>query len=158
MTEQSILEIISSYRECVYNAVDEIMLQAFEEMGEMIEAEGGPDCIPTNGIGGLSAAVLKDVVEHFKAGTLVAFVEGDRKTDLQIAFLQPGRLKMRSFRQKYPKAYLKWTDEEDSELTSMWNDGKSWAELSSHFGRNVNALRIRLTKLGFDIPEARPHW
>ena len=51
-------------------------------------------------------------------------------------------------RQENPNAYDPWTEEADAELTQMWEEGKSVAEIAEHFGRKNSAIIVRMKKLG----------
>jgi len=51
-------------------------------------------------------------------------------------------------RQDHPNAYDPWTDEADSELVQMWEEGKSITEIADHFGRKSSAIISRMKKLG----------
>ena len=51
-------------------------------------------------------------------------------------------------RQVHPNAYDPWTEEMDCELSQMWADGKSVADIADHFGRKDSAIITRLKKLG----------
>jgi (p)ppGpp synthase/HD superfamily hydrolase len=51
-------------------------------------------------------------------------------------------------RQENPNAYDPWTEEADAELTLMWEEGKSVAEIAEHFGRKNSAIIVRMKKLG----------
>lgn len=51
-------------------------------------------------------------------------------------------------RQQYPKAYAKWTRDEDERLRAEHAQAKSVTELASSFHRNHGAIRSRLRKLG----------
>ena len=51
-------------------------------------------------------------------------------------------------RQDHPNAYNPWTDEADSELVQMWEEGKSVTEIADHFGRKSSAIISRMKKLG----------
>jgi hypothetical protein len=53
-----------------------------------------------------------------------------------------------TIRQKYPKAYAKWTSIEDQELARIFNEGISITELSARFQRKRGAITSRLSKLG----------
>lgn len=53
-------------------------------------------------------------------------------------------------RMEYPQAYTPWTEEDDSTLTQMYENGASIDELSSHFQRKPNAIRSRMKKLGIE--------
>lgn len=50
-------------------------------------------------------------------------------------------------REKYPKAYTKWTIEENEELCTLFKDGMSIKNLAQHFQRQPSAIRSRLRKL-----------
>ena len=51
-------------------------------------------------------------------------------------------------RGQYPKAYEKWTDEDDTVLTQKFGEGASIVELAKLFQRQPSAIRSRLAKLG----------
>lgn len=51
-------------------------------------------------------------------------------------------------RQENPNAYDPWSEEADAELTQMWEEGKSVAEIAEHFGRKNSAIIVRMKKLG----------
>lgn len=51
-------------------------------------------------------------------------------------------------RQEYPKAYAKWTEDEDGVLRDKYLQGDTVDELARIFQRQPNALRSRLRKLG----------
>ena len=52
--------------------------------------------------------------------------------------------------QKHPRAYEKWTSEDDEQLKEMYDKGKGVSELASRFGRQPSAIRSRLENLGFE--------
>jgi len=47
----------------------------------------------------------------------------------------------------HPKAYTRWTPEEDQKLKKLWNKGKQMPQLMEEFGRKKGALVSRLKKL-----------
>ena len=51
-------------------------------------------------------------------------------------------------RQEHPRAYEKWSPEDDARLKEMYAAGHGVAELAKHFERNSGAIRSRLKKLG----------
>lgn len=62
---------------------------------------------------------------------------------------QPGgEERLARIRDQYPKAYEKWTDEDDNLLTQKFGEGVSLAELAKIFQRQPSAIRSRLAKLG----------
>jgi hypothetical protein len=53
-----------------------------------------------------------------------------------------------NIRQKFPKAYEKWTPEEDEKLKTLFQSGQKVDQLASYFQRKEGAIKSRLTKLG----------
>jgi DNA-directed RNA polymerase specialized sigma24 family protein len=51
-------------------------------------------------------------------------------------------------RQQHPKAYEKWSSNEDEELRKKYNEGMGISELASFFQRQPGAIQSRLAKLG----------
>ena len=51
-------------------------------------------------------------------------------------------------KQENPNAYEPWTEEADTMLKGMWDEGKSVAEIADYFGRKQSAIITRLKKLG----------
>ena len=55
--------------------------------------------------------------------------------------------RLQTIKQGHPRAYEKWTQEEDTELLSLHAAGTSLSELATHFRRQPSAVRLRLAKL-----------
>jgi hypothetical protein len=55
---------------------------------------------------------------------------------------------IQEIRQKYPKAYERWTESEDMHLKNGFNQSKTIDELANIFQRKPNAIRSRLQKMG----------
>ncbi len=51
-------------------------------------------------------------------------------------------------REKHPKAYARWTENEEKELVSLFNAGKEPIEIGHTLGRKTGGIRARLIKLG----------
>ena len=51
-------------------------------------------------------------------------------------------------RQKYPRAYVKWSQDEDENLKNEYASGQKIGELASKFQRQPAVIRSRLQKLG----------
>ena len=58
--------------------------------------------------------------------------------------------RLAQIRQAYPRAYEKWTDQEDAELTQLVRSGTSTKAIASQFKRQPSAIRSRIVKLGLD--------
>lgn len=51
-------------------------------------------------------------------------------------------------RQEHPNAYDPWTEDMDAELSRLWSEGTSVADIADHFGRKNSAIMTRIKKLG----------
>jgi hypothetical protein len=58
------------------------------------------------------------------------------------------RSSLASAREKHPRAYERWTTEEEADLARRHRDGKSMDELAELHQRQTSAIRSRLGKLG----------
>ena len=61
--------------------------------------------------------------------------------------------RMAKLREKHPKAYMPWTQDEDDALTIQFSKGVTQAQLSKDFGRQPGSIRMRLEKLGLIEPQ-----
>ena len=50
-------------------------------------------------------------------------------------------------RTEFPNAYTQWNEDDDLELTKLWGQGYSIADLSTHFRRKPGAIKSRIKKL-----------
>ncbi|MBI4831522.1 MAG: hypothetical protein HY801_08200 [Candidatus Lindowbacteria bacterium] len=55
---------------------------------------------------------------------------------------------LETIRKKYPRACRPWSDREDSSLAEDFRSGTTIDELARRFGRQPDAIRCRLAKLG----------
>jgi hypothetical protein len=55
--------------------------------------------------------------------------------------------RINKIRKKYPRAYEKWTDEEDQELKTMFESNHKLDRMASKLQRKPGAVRSRLRKL-----------
>ena len=55
---------------------------------------------------------------------------------------------MEKIRKEYPKAYEKWSEDNDALLVEKFNSGATIRVLSNLFQRKPGAIRSRLRKLG----------
>lgn len=75
-----------------------------------------------------------------------------------IAFSKGKTYSLAEIRSKHPKAYTKWTQEEEAILTEGFLRGKSVEELASILGRKPSAIESRLRKLGLQNSEPASGW
>ena len=69
---------------------------------------------------------------------------------------QPGKGKtyeqrMTEIRQAYPRAYDKWSDQEDARLTELFRKGIVVKEIAKTLQRQPSAIRSRLAKLNLVV-------
>jgi len=61
--------------------------------------------------------------------------------------------RMAKLREKFPKAYMPWSDEEDDALIVKFKLGESFADIGKVLGRQAGSIRARLEKHGLVEPE-----
>lgn len=162
--------IINSNREMAYEAVEEIMLDAMSEIMKTIQAQAlgaGEDIRFDKAICGLKPRFLKIAYDRYVNNELCEwYMSADRydKIWMLIEFLDVDGARKAEFMSRYPNAYGKWNEDEESKLLQMYKEslatesGKpSWPALSKALGRNPNALKIRLERLGIDLGEDAGH-
>jgi hypothetical protein len=78
---------------------------------------------------------------------------GDRNSQPESSAAQnnadrPKTYDVEKISQKYPRAYVKWSREEDEKLKNEYASGQQIGELAKRFQRQSSAIRSRLQKLG----------
>ena len=63
----------------------------------------------------------------------------------------------KSVQARHPRAYQRWTPEEDAKLTEEFRAGSSVAEMAQSHNRRPGAISARLVRLGLLLPEAEEH-
>jgi len=66
--------------------------------------------------------------------------------------LPVNRGRMAQSKARHPRAYERWTDDEDAELTSMLRQGKATEEIAAQLRRQPSAVRSRIAKLDLASP------
>jgi ATP-dependent DNA helicase RecQ len=65
----------------------------------------------------------------------------------------PSPSALQIMKQQHPRAYEKWTPEEDAKLLSLYTRGKTLSQIGIHFERQPSAIRARLAKLSPEFAE-----
>ncbi|MGB8687636.1 MAG: hypothetical protein WCD53_09915, partial [Microcoleus sp.] len=78
---------------------------------------------------------------------------GDRNSQPESSAAQnkadrPKTYDVEKIRQKYPRAYVKWSRDEDDNLKNEYASGQQIGDLAKRFQRQPAAIRSRLQKLG----------
>jgi hypothetical protein len=172
--EARIREVLDEHRSLAHGALDDLMYEAFLEIGRILntpeEAAGdnqaGSAPVPAMPVGGLSAFALRQIQHHAAAGDLADWLAGGADKDKCLYlrdFLNLGKLQAEELRLRYPKAFTKWTDDQDQALLANYREategGRSvnWRQFSEPFGRNVNAIKLRLERLGINLGAEAGH-
>jgi hypothetical protein len=80
---------------------------------------------------------------------LLAFNEGFIKAiEFMFDKTETRTYNIHEIRKRHPKAYTKWTQEEDARLKNQYVQGRTIDELADIFQRKPSAVRSRLQKLG----------
>ena len=150
-------DVLSPHRSVAYDAVTDIMLEALEELAGLLddkEVAGEEGWVFNRPACGFKPEQLEKVSAMGKAGGpaewLSSLTEGE-KMAMMMSFMDWDRLRMKEFRSRYPKSFMKWEPAEEEALLEMYAHKPSWRALSSHFGRNINAIKLRLQHLGVDL-------
>ena len=168
--EARIRSILEEYRTLAFSALDQLMFEAFHELGRALAETGGSartdvsSPAQVRAMCGFSARSLRVIQDCYEDGILAewldAGIEGERLLYLR-EFLNLNSLEMKELKMRHSNAFTKWTAEQEASLLASYREyAKSdeqvpWWMLSLEFGRNVNALKLRLEKLGVDLgPES----
>ena len=161
--EAQMREILSPLRSAAQDAVEDLMQEAFAEVGKLLAStakDSGKRISFDKQVCGLAPFLLKQIYEQTEAGKLEGWLAGNTDKDRYRRFsdfLDLFRMQQEGFRARFPKAYQKWTPEEDAELLSQYaiaSEGKKkvhWNELGHKFGRNANAIKLRRGRLGVNL-------
>src|SRR5688572_1177695 len=96
-----------------------------------------------------SVAVLTLIAEGHSYGQIVDGHSGISYLDIFAAAEEALRLnetesdyheRIREVKRRYPRAYEKWTPQEDAELSSLHRSGRSQSQLAEHFRRQPSAI------------------
>ena len=101
-------------------------------------------------ISGVGAVKLEQLGEEFLA-EIVAYAREHEIEERPISSELPGSSPgFDKIRQRHPRAYEKWSAEEDERLRAQYGQGRDVSELAELFGRQPSGIRARLIKLGLE--------
>ena len=162
--EAHVAGIVEQYRKEAYAFVEEMMWNAFTEIGQAIlecERESDGDdpesamhfareytyVMSVRKIAGLSSRTLHEIVKIAHSGGDYAKVPTDKKSIFLLDFLKARTLSFNATRELYPNYLKPWTEKDDQELMRMHEEGVNLKKMAHHFGRNEGAVRARVEKL-----------
>jgi DNA-binding NarL/FixJ family response regulator len=97
--------------------------------------------------------VFEDHLVEFRRAARAAMQflrSGSRQATARVG--EPKSYDVGSIRRDHPRAYDKWTAEEEANLKALAARGCSIKELAVQFHREPGAIRSRLERLGFPAP------
>lgn len=109
-----------------------------------------------------SARVLQLIAEGHSYAQIVDGTPGTSYLEIFAAAEEALRLlesssdyevRMAAIKERYPRAYQKWEQEEDDSLRRLHGEGHYVAEIAERLQRQPGAIRSRLAKLGVDSGE-----
>ena len=183
MENTKIADIIESFRRQAYMDIMESMDYCFTKLAAyMVQTDNPERPGPTISkmLSGLPPVLFRGLYEdrmnyHDDDGipyeyegisfnSLATHVEaagGMTIAELMMDFLDVQGLRRIVLKDRCPKAYKLWTDEEDASLRQLYDESAKsgdvipWPSIASCMGRNVNAVKLRLEYLGYDLgPDA----
>ena len=114
----------------------------------------------TKSVAGFTPDQLNLFVEKYYAEGVEEWIDegADGMLDELILRFMHFREKNRDgLRKRFPCTFQKWSAQDDEDLRSIWmrtdQDNVKWEDLEEMFARPRNAIKIRLEKLGFTLPE-----
>ena len=101
-------------------------------------------------ISGVGAVKLEQLGEEFLA-EIMAYAREHEIEERPISSELPGSSPgFDKIRQRHPRAYEKWSAEEDERLRAQYGQGRDVSELAELLGRQPSGIRSRLIKLGLE--------
>lgn len=159
-------EILEEGRRIIDDAVDDLMTEAFDRICTLIkdrEEESGRTVTFNGSLCGLSKQMLEEIYRQSENGPVADWILGGadgKKVRLRMDFLNYDRMRILDFKASYPRAFTKWTEEEDAEVLRLYREAVAcsangarlpWTSISKRLGRNVNAVKLRLEHLGVNL-------
>ena len=162
--EAQVAEIVEKYRKEAYAFVEEMMWNAFEEVGSLIlecEAKSHEEdgelavhyareytyIMCRRSVNGLTSKTLHDIVRVVRGGGGFAAISAQKKPGFLMDFLKARSLSFEATRAVYPNYLKPWTGEADQELRELLQSGLSVKKIADRLGRNSGAIEARIAKL-----------
>ena len=157
-------EIVEKYRKEAYAFVEEMMWNAFEEIGgAILECESKSHeedgelgihyareytyIMCRRAVNGITANTLHEVVRIVREGDGFRNIPAKMKPGFMMDFLKARSLSFQATRAQYPNYLKPWSKEDDRKLLELMNGGLSLKKVAERMGRNPGAIEARLAKL-----------
>lgn len=162
--EARVVEIVDKYRKEAYAFVEEMMWNAFEQVGALIlecesmsqedDSDFAVHCareftyiMCRRSVNGITSRTLHEIVRTMRAGAGFEAAPKHMKPVFLMDFLKVRSLSFEATRAVHPNYLKPWTKEADQELRDLVKSGLSLKKVAERMGRNVGAIEARLLKL-----------
>lgn len=143
--ESTLSRIIETHRENAYLVIEEMMLRAFADIGNILN--GKTSMLSMKPINGISAHTLKEIAGTVQKGNSLEEACLPKMKSYMLEFIKVRSLTFEATRQKYPNYLKPWKEEDDQELERLWCEGVPVKDLAVMFMRNPGAIKSRIEKL-----------
>lgn len=147
--------VLVPHRSIAYDALTDVLMDALEEVLLLLKKEEADEGFEFDKrVCGFRPEQMERLTKCEDSEKLLHWISGmseQERLSLLMAFLNWDEIRMREFRARFPNSFMKWSTSDDDELRRMYAAGSTWRSLSNHFGRNVNAIKLRLQHLGIDL-------
>lgn len=162
--ERKLRRILDDGRHEAMMRIEDIEKEVFERIAKEIaeeESRSGKTMNLAKGLLGMKAESIREICEEYrKSGDLCSYTRGDKRSSLVMEFLNFDRMRVRMFKTRYPKAFMKWSKDEEDRLCEMMKAGESFEAMSRAFKRNINSIKLHLDRLGCEYHglQSIPHY
>ena len=162
--EARVAEVVEKYRKEAYAFVEEMMWNAFEEVGRSIlaceELASNEDdelgvhyareytyIMCKRSVNGITSRTIHEIVRTMRGGGGFDNLPSIMKPGFMMDFMKVRSLTFKATRALYPNYLKPWTKEADQELRELSVSGLSVKKIAERLGRNPAAIESRLLKL-----------
>ena len=92
----------------------------------------------------VTAKLAKELIENFVTPEHAIVIEGS----IQIVASGGKIHNVSKMREEHPRAFMKWNESEERQLTELFHSGRSLNEIGKVLERKRGAIKLRLQKLG----------
>lgn len=160
---KEISAIIKSGRKSSINIIKSELADCIYDIGELIEdrlSETGEQPVFEKPVAGFTPDQLSQFLDVYRNEEVYAWVDNGANgqiDDLILRLVNFRKMNKSGLKAKFPNTFQKWTEQDDQDLRTIFERkgeaGLNWQDLSEMFGRPVNAIKIRLERLGFTLSE-----
>lgn len=146
--------VLTPFRSTAYDMLKDLLSDALVELSIAFHSEEPEEWEFNRSVCGFRPEQLERVILNRDSDGLrnwLSEIPEQDRLSLLMALMDWERMRMKDFRTRYPNSFTKWSAADDETLLELYSGGTSWRTLSDHFGRNVNAIKLRLQFLGVDL-------